>query len=65
MILQIFSYILYLQVLVGPTGLMSGSPLEQQGAVNSLCTLMTISPSDTYLEFEKVKHIMFSFQCKC
>lgn len=41
------------EVLVGPTGLMSGSPLEQQGAVNSLCTLMTISPSDTYLEFEK------------
>lgn len=39
--------------LVGITGLMSGSPLEQQGAVHSLCTLMTIAPSDAYLEFEK------------
>ena len=47
-----------LQDLLGTSGLMSGSPLEQQGAVLSLCTLMTIAPSDTFLEFEKVKFIM-------
>uniref|UniRef100_A0A803L554 TOG domain-containing protein n=1 Tax=Chenopodium quinoa TaxID=63459 RepID=A0A803L554_CHEQI len=41
------------QDLVGTTGLMSRNLLEQQGAIHSLCTLMTIAPSDTYLEFEK------------
>ncbi|CAO2827459.1 unnamed protein product [Amaranthus hypochondriacus] len=39
--------------LLGTSGLMSGSPLEQQAAVLSLCTLMNIAPSDTFLEFEK------------
>uniref|UniRef100_A0A803KNN2 TOG domain-containing protein n=1 Tax=Chenopodium quinoa TaxID=63459 RepID=A0A803KNN2_CHEQI len=41
------------QDLVGTTGLMSRNLLEQQAAIHSLCTLMTIAPSDTYLEFEK------------
>lgn len=39
---------------------MSGNPLEQLGAVHALCTLMTLAPSDTYLEFEKVKHKILS-----
>ncbi|XWS58445.1 hypothetical protein CRYUN_Cryun08bG0034400 [Craigia yunnanensis] len=39
--------------LVGPMGLMSANPLEQQAAMYSLCTLMSIAPEDTYSEFEK------------
>lgn len=47
------SYIV-LQVLLGPMGLKSANPLEQQAAILSLCNLMSIIPGDTYLEFEKV-----------
>lgn len=43
-----------LQVLLGPMGLKSANPLEQQAAILSLCNLMSIIPGDTYLEFEKV-----------
>ncbi|KAK8589608.1 hypothetical protein V6N13_088443 [Hibiscus sabdariffa] len=39
--------------LIGPTGLMSANQLEQQAAISSLCTLMSIAPEDTYTEFEK------------
>lgn len=39
--------------LLGSFGLMSANPLEQQAAINSLCTLMSITPKDTYEEFEK------------
>lgn len=39
--------------LVGPMGLMSDNLLEQQAAVYSLCTLMSIAPEDAYSEFEK------------
>ncbi|XP_021281649.1 protein ILITYHIA isoform X2 [Herrania umbratica] len=39
--------------LVGPMGLMSANPLEQNAAICSLCTLMSIAPEDTYSEFEK------------
>ncbi|PKI39081.1 hypothetical protein CRG98_040505, partial [Punica granatum] len=39
--------------LLGPKGLMNPNPLEQQAAVSSLATLMSINPRDTYLEFEK------------
>ncbi|XP_024025150.1 protein ILITYHIA [Morus notabilis] len=39
--------------LLGPTGLMSANPLEQQAAISSFSTLMSISPRETYLEFEK------------
>lgn len=39
--------------LLGSTGLMSSNPLEQQAALYSLSTLMSISPKDTYIEFEK------------
>ncbi|XVF57046.1 hypothetical protein PTKIN_Ptkin06aG0171600 [Pterospermum kingtungense] len=38
---------------VGPMGLMSANPLEQQAAIYSLCTLMSTAPEDTYSEFEK------------
>ncbi|XWS64788.1 hypothetical protein CRYUN_Cryun05aG0033900 [Craigia yunnanensis] len=41
------------QGLVGPMELMSANPLEQQAAIYSLCTLMSIAPEDTYSEFEK------------
>ncbi|KAF5735270.1 translational activator GCN1 [Tripterygium wilfordii] len=41
------------KVILGPMGLMSSSLLEQQAAINTLSTLMSITPSDTYLEFEK------------
>ncbi|KAJ1413831.1 Armadillo-type fold [Sesbania bispinosa] len=40
-------------VLLGPTGLKSANPLEQQAAISSLSTLMSIIPGDTYSEFEK------------
>ncbi|OMO84593.1 Armadillo-like helical [Corchorus capsularis] len=39
--------------LMGPLGLMSANPLEQQAAIYSLSTLMSIAPEDTYSEFEK------------
>lgn len=43
-----------LQELLGPMGLMSANPLERQAAVSSLSTLMSMTPRDTYIEFEKV-----------
>ncbi|KAI4350125.1 hypothetical protein L6164_010637 [Bauhinia variegata] len=39
--------------LLGPMGLMSSNPLEQQATISCLSTLMSIIPGDTYLEFEK------------
>ncbi|KAJ7973575.1 translational activator GCN1 [Quillaja saponaria] len=39
--------------LLGEKGLMSGNLLEQQAAISSLSTLMSITPKDTYTEFEK------------
>ncbi|XP_062084326.1 protein ILITYHIA [Humulus lupulus] len=39
--------------LLGPTGLMSANPSTQQAAIFSLSTLMSISPGETYTEFEK------------
>ncbi|POO02948.1 Proteasome component Ecm29/Translational activator Gcn [Trema orientale] len=39
--------------LLGPMGLMSANPLEQQASIFSLSTLMSISPRETYIEFEK------------
>lgn len=39
--------------LVGTLGLMSPNSLEQQAAVYSLCTLMSMAPTDTYAQFEK------------
>ncbi|KAM6596352.1 hypothetical protein CsatA_006876 [Cannabis sativa] len=39
--------------LLGPKGLMSANPLAQQAAIFSLSTLMSISPGETYIEFEK------------
>ncbi|KAJ0080466.1 hypothetical protein Patl1_23083 [Pistacia atlantica] len=39
--------------LLGAMGLMSASPFEQQAAIYSLTTLMSITPKDTYVEFEK------------
>lgn len=35
-------------------GLMSSNTLDQQAALYSLSTLMSIAPKDTYVEFEKV-----------
>ncbi|XP_059308205.1 protein ILITYHIA isoform X2 [Lycium ferocissimum] len=39
--------------LLGPTGLMSGNHFAQEAAINSLSTLMTMLPEETYMEFEK------------
>ncbi|PWA68142.1 ILITYHIA [Artemisia annua] len=39
--------------LVGPMGLMSTSHLEQEAAIHALSTLMTITPAETYVEFDK------------
>lgn len=33
---------------------MSSNHLEQEAAIHSLSTLMSITPTDTYTEFEKV-----------
>ncbi|KAJ6761628.1 TRANSLATIONAL ACTIVATOR GCN1-RELATED [Salix koriyanagi] len=41
------------KVLLGPMGLTSLNPLEQEAAINSLSTLMSITPRDLYLAFEK------------
>ncbi|XP_052734790.1 protein ILITYHIA [Vigna angularis] len=43
----------FLKVLLGPMGLKSANPLEQQAAVLLLSSLMSIIPGDTYVEFEK------------
>lgn len=40
---------------------MNPNPLEQQAAVSSLATLMSISPGDTYIEFEKVHFVEYLF----
>lgn len=39
--------------LLGPFGLMSSNHLEQEAAIHSLSTLMSITPTDTYTEFAK------------
>ncbi|KAH9784175.1 protein ILITYHIA [Citrus sinensis] len=41
------------KVLLGSLGLMSANLLEQQAAINSLSTLMSITPKDTYVAFGK------------
>lgn len=47
-------WFIVLQVLLGPLGLKSANPLEQQAAISSLSTLMLIIPGDIYTEFEEV-----------
>lgn len=42
------------QVLLGSVGLKSANFLEQQAAISTLSTMMSIIPGDTYIEFEKV-----------
>ncbi|KVI07286.1 Armadillo-like helical [Cynara cardunculus var. scolymus] len=42
------------QSLLGPMGLMSTSRMEQEAAIHTLSTLMTITPAEAYAEFEKV-----------
>ncbi|KAL6545243.1 eIF-2-alpha kinase activator GCN1 [Orobanche gracilis] len=42
-----------LEVLFGSKGLMNCNHLEQQAAINTLSTLMSIVPGDTYAQFEK------------
>ncbi|KAL3370936.1 hypothetical protein AABB24_007783 [Solanum stoloniferum] len=39
--------------LLGPTGLMSDNHFAQEAAINSLSTLMSMLPGETYMEFEK------------
>ncbi|XP_009587833.1 protein ILITYHIA isoform X1 [Nicotiana tomentosiformis] len=39
--------------LLGSTGLLSGNHFEQEAAINSLSTLMSMLPKETYTEFEK------------
>jgi len=51
----------FFQILLGPIGLKSANPLEQQAAVLSLSNLMSIIPGDTYMEFEKVDMLLFLF----
>jgi HEAT repeat protein len=41
------------KALLGPMGLVSGNKFEQEAALHSLSTLMSVSPKDTYTEFEK------------
>lgn len=54
---KVTSCCINLQGLFGPMGLRSANPLEQEAAISSLSTLMSISPGETYLEFEKVKQL--------
>ncbi|KAF2306959.1 hypothetical protein GH714_022778 [Hevea brasiliensis] len=39
--------------LLGPMGLMSSNVFEKEAAISSLTTLMSITPRDIYMEFEK------------
>ncbi|KAL6988990.1 eIF-2-alpha kinase activator GCN1 [Sarracenia purpurea var. burkii] len=41
------------KILLGPMGLMSANLSDQEAAIYSLSTLMSIMPKDTYAEFEK------------
>ncbi|KAM7532155.1 hypothetical protein LguiB_035565 [Lonicera macranthoides] len=41
------------KALLGSMGLMSNNNLEQEAALHALSTLMSITPRDTYTEFEK------------
>ncbi|XP_059665692.1 protein ILITYHIA isoform X2 [Cornus florida] len=41
------------QSLLGPMGLMSANYLEQEAAICTFSTLMSITPRETYVEFEK------------
>ncbi|KAI3785034.1 hypothetical protein L1987_44143 [Smallanthus sonchifolius] len=41
------------QSFLGPMGLMSTSHLEQEAAISALSSLMTITPAETYMEFDK------------
>lgn len=47
-----------IQGLFGLMGLKSVNPLEQQAAISSLSTLMSISPGETYSEFQKVRYFI-------
>lgn len=44
----------FIQELLGEMGLLSLNILEQRAACWSLATLMSITPNDTFREFEKV-----------
>lgn len=47
---------MFIKGLLGVPGLLSSNYLEQEAAVNSLSTLMSIIPGDTYAQFQKVRH---------
>lgn len=51
---------LFMKGLLGSNGLLSFSYMEQEAALNSLSTLMSIIPADTYAQFAKVGFISFS-----
>lgn len=52
--LTFLGFCFFWQGLLGPMGLLSSNLLEQEAAINSLSTLMTMTPEDTYTEFSKV-----------
>lgn len=58
-----FFFVLFFsfQDLLGSMGLMSTNTLEQHAAIGSLSTLMSIIPSDTFLEFEKVSRACLQY----
>lgn len=45
--------------LLGSNGLLNSNYMEQEAALNSLSTLMSIIPGDTYAQFAKVGYILF------
>lgn len=51
-------FFLFLKSLLGMKGLMSSNNLEQEAAINSLSTLMSIIPGDTYAQFQKVHRML-------
>lgn len=57
------SQIFNLQGLLGPTGLMSDNHFAQEAAINSLSTLMSMLPGETYMEFEKVTGMVLLSYC--
>lgn len=47
-------FVLSMKGLLGSKGLLNSNCMEQEAALNSLSTLMSIIPGDTYAQFAKV-----------
>lgn len=59
----LLKFVLSMKGLLGANGLLNSNYMEQEAALNSLSTLMSIIPGDTYAQFAKVGYIVHPFFC--